>query len=375
MPDQRPHQPNDTFLSWIVCLGIAMVCLPPTTATAQSLAPLPQLTDQPKDGEVELGKSLFFDTRLSGDATISCASCHDPKLAFTDGLPLSKGYPGSLYFRNTPTILNAAHQTYFYWDGRMSGDDLPSLVRDHIAEAHFMQADGRLVIERMRQVPEYERQFKEVYGGEPSYGKILNAVSAFVRSMNSENAPIDKFLTGDQSALSESAQRGFVLFNGKAKCIRCHHGPMFSDGHFHSVGVPPNPDVFTNPERHITFRRFFRTIGIGEYATIRFDMGCACVTKDDQQMAHFRTPSLREVSRTAPYMHNGMLATLEEVVSFYNDGGGKSVRSKEADLRPLGLSAGEQSDLVELLKAFSSEPIVCEPPTQPAYQVKRQGAH
>ncbi|MFV2069863.1 MAG: cytochrome-c peroxidase, partial [Pirellulales bacterium] len=124
-----------------------------------------------------LGKRLFFDPRLSGDATISCATCHQPEQAWTDGQALSQGYPGTLYFRNVPTLLGASHNRYFYWDGRLSGDDLPTLVRDHISEAHFMQADGRLVIERMRQIPVYQNEFREVFDGEPTYGRILNAVA------------------------------------------------------------------------------------------------------------------------------------------------------------------------------------------------------
>ncbi len=350
----------------------------PSEVHAESLAPLPGITP-PSVDQVALGKRLFFDKRLSGDATISCGTCHDPQRAFTDGMALSQGYPGTLYFRNTPTIINAAHQKYFYWDGRMSGDDLPSVVRDHIAEAHFMQADGRLVIERVRQVPIYEEAFEKVFGGEPTYGRILNAVTAFVRSINSVDAPIDKYLAGNKSALSDSAQRGLELFNGKADCIRCHYGPMMTDAKFHSVGVTPNPDIFSTPERHITFRRFFRTIGVGEYASLRFDYGCACVSKDDAQQAQFRTPSLREVANTAPYMHNGTLATLEEVVAFYNAGGGiassPAGHNKDKQLRPLGLTPQDQSDLVELLRSFSGQPIDCEPPKSPAYELRSLGAN
>ncbi len=334
---------------------------------ANSLAPLTPI-DPPNAVVAELGKTLFFDTRLSGDATISCASCHQPELAFTDGLPLSKGYPGTLYFRNTPTLINVSRLSTFYWDGRMSGDDLPSLVRDHIAEAHFLQADGRLVIERMRQVPEYEQRFRAVMGGEPSYGRILNAIAAFVTSLQSSNVPMDEFLRGDQAAMSESAQRGMQLFVGKADCIRCHHGPMLSDGSFHNLGVPVNPDVFANPERHITFRRFMRTLGVGRCDSLRRDIGHGCVTKEQQDDFTFRTPSLREVAKTAPYMHNGVFETLESVVDFYDQGGGQ-----RSDLSPLHLDAQQKRDLVEFLKAMSGEPISVKKVEPPAYQVRTLG--
>ncbi|MCH7870722.1 MAG: cytochrome-c peroxidase, partial [Planctomycetes bacterium] len=148
--------------------------------TPTPLAPLPEPDAVPNPEQVELGRLLFFDTRLSGDDTVSCATCHNPQKGWADGLPMSVGYPGSLYFRNTPTILNASSSQYLYWDGRLGGHDLATLVRDHISEAHFMQADGRLVLERMRQVPEYERRFTDAFGGEPTYGRILNAVAAFV---------------------------------------------------------------------------------------------------------------------------------------------------------------------------------------------------
>ena len=342
------------------------------TAVSQELVALPKVESIPPDALIELGKTLFFDGRLSGDATTSCATCHDPEKGFTDGLPLSAGYPGTKYFRNTPTLINSATQQYFYWDGRMSGDDLPSLVRDHIAEAHFMQADGRLVIERLRQIPAYESAFKEVAGGEPSYGKILNAVAAYVTSLRSVNAPIDRYLRGDESALSESAIAGLKLFKGKANCIACHDGPLLSDGKIHATGVPPNDDVFGDPERHITFRRFMRTIGIGNCATLRHDIGHGCVTKNVADAGTFRTPSLREVSRTPPYMHNGQIKTLADVVAFYNAGGGEDSAKSEL-LKPLDLSGEEQSNLVEFLKSLAGDPIDVSPPELPPYELRELG--
>ncbi|MGB7347849.1 MAG: cytochrome c peroxidase [Pirellulaceae bacterium] len=353
----------------VAALHLPCFCL---AASAQELAPLPKPTSMASDALIDLGKTLFFDGRLSGDATTSCATCHDPTKAFTDGLELSAGYPGTKYFRNTPTLINASLQRYFYWDARMSGDDLPSLVRDHIAEAHFMQADGRLVIERLRQIPQYEAGFKNILGGEPSYGKILNAVAAYVRSLRSQNAPIDRYLGGDKSALSESATRGLTLFKGKANCIACHHGPMLSDGKIHATGVPQSEDVFADPERHITFRRFMRTLGVGQCATLRQDIGHGCVTKSDVDSATFRTPSLREVSRTAPYMHNGQFPDLASVVAFYNAGGGDSENKSEI-LKPLDLNADEQSDLVKFLEALSGDPIETEPPTLPPYELRQLG--
>ena len=336
------------------------------------LGPLPALGTAPDAGQVALGKALFFDGRLSGDATVSCATCHIPDKGLTDGLPLSKGYPGSLYFRNTPTLLNAAQGTRFYWDGRLDAGDIPTLVRDHIAEAHFMQADGRLVIERMRQVPAYENGFKEVFGKEPTYGGILNSVAAFVRTLRSKNVPFDAFIQGEESAISESAKKGLALFQGKAGCIRCHDGPMLADGGSHNLALPENREIFRNPERHITFRRFLKTLGVSDYASLRQDVGLFAVTKIEEDRGKFRTPTLREVSRTAPYMHNGSLATLEEVVEFYNEGCGNGP-GKDISLEPLGLSGDEKGDLVEFLKTLSGEPIDIDPVEMAEYEVRPLG--
>ncbi|MFH2205112.1 MAG: cytochrome c peroxidase [Elusimicrobiota bacterium] len=298
----------------------------------------------PIDTEERLGKVLFFDQRLSGDASRNCADCHRPEQAFTDGLALSPGYPETLYFRNTPTLFNSGGQKYLYWDGRFPGDDLPSLIRDHISEAHFMGADGRLVVEKLRQAPDYVEAFQRVYGAEPSYARMLEALSAFVRSLRSGEAPYDRFLRGEKKALSRAARRGYRLFTGEAGCVRCHDGPLLTDGGLHNRGVPENPEVQKNILRLISFRRFFKVFGIEGYANLQQDIGYYAVTKDEADRGKFRTPSLREVARTAPYMHNGMFNTLEEAVGFENP----------------RLSRRQKRDLAEFLKSLSSETPVVE---------------
>lgn len=355
------------FAVWLTVMSQGLQAAPP-----RPLAPLPVPESEPDAAQVELGRKLFFDPRLSGDATLSCSTCHNPQKGWADGLALSKGYPGTRYFRNTPTVLNASLGSLMYWDGRLPASDLPTLVRDHISEAHFLQADGRLVIERMRQVPEYEKQFNEAFGGEPTYGRILNAVAAFVKSLRSVNVPFDRFLGGEESAISDSAKRGLAMFKGKAGCIQCHDGSMLSDGKFHSLGLQPNLEIFMDPLRHVTFRRFFRTLGVPDYRTLRQDVGLYCVTKVKHDRELIRTPTLREVSNTAPYMHDGQLKTLEDVVSLYNSGGGPRA-SKDPLLKPLGLSDEEQSDLVEFLKTLSGTPVEIAVPELPKYQLRSLG--
>lgn len=352
----------------IAAIAFALISV---SAAGEPLAPLSPL-EPPKKEQVELGKLLFFDPRLSGDASISCATCHDPKKGWGDGKPLSTGYPGSEYFRNSQTILNAAHYKRNYWDGRMDGRDLPTLVRDHLTEAHFMQVDGRLFAERLKQVPEYEELFRKAFGGDPSFGRTLNAVAAFVRTIASRNAPLDRYLKGETAALSAEAQAGMRLFQGKAGCIQCHSGALLSDQKFHALGVPENPAVFAEPLRHITFRRFMKTLGVPNYDNLRADVGLYAVTKEPGDRGKLRTPSLREVSLTAPYMHNGVFATLEDVVEFYNRGGGIHP-NKSRLLRPLGLTDAEKKALVEFLKSLAGDPVVVEPPRLPEYKLRTLG--
>ncbi|MFQ5742913.1 MAG: cytochrome-c peroxidase [Acidobacteriota bacterium] len=341
-------------------------------AAPSPLAPLPTLGQPPKAERAALGKLLFFDLRLGGDGSIGCASCHDPDKGWADGLHLSRGYPGSLYFRNTPTVLNAVHGRYLYWDGRLPASDLPTVVRDHISEAHFMNADGRLLVERLRQIPTYDDGFKRAFGGEPTYGRILQAVTAYLKTLRSRNVPFDRYLRGDQSAISAPARRGLTLFTGKAGCIQCHDGAMLSDGSFHNLGLPASRDIFATPERHITFRRFFKILGVSAYAELRQDVGRYAISKRDGDRGRFRTPTLREVSNTAPYMHDGSINLLEDVIEFYDRGGGPGA-DKDPLLRPLRLTETEKSDLVEFLRGLAGSPIRVEGVEMPPYALRARG--
>lgn len=360
----------------------AATFVPPTTEPV-SIVPLPPLSVErppesqyppllgdpgvsPTESAVALGKYLFFDSALSGDQKLSCATCHHPDRAWTDGLALSQGYPASLYFRNTPSLLNAGAKPRFYWDGRMA--DLATLVRDHIAEAHFMNADGGLVVERLRQKPQYVALFGEAFGGDPSYGNLLNAIATYVASLNSPSSAYDPYQAADLAALSPLAQQGLALFDGEAGCSRCHFGPLLMDGLYHNLGVPENPEIFLDPLRHITFRRFFRTLGVSEYASLRQDVGLYALTQEPRDRGFFLTPSLREVGLTAPYLHNGMFQTLEQVVAFYNGGGGQG-----SELRSLGLSSSEQAALVAFLQTLTSDLPEVEVPLPPAYQLLNLG--
>lgn len=326
-----------------------------------TIGPLPPLK-APDRRQVELGKMLFFDEKLSGDAAISCAKCHDPKKGWGDGKPLSEAYPGSLYFRNAKTILNVAYARYFYWDGRLTGADMPTQVRDSITETHFMNMDGRLLQERLKQIPQYVEMFQKTFGGEPSFGRTLKAIAAFEKTIISRNVPFD------QGKLSAKAKKGHGLFMGKAGCIQCHSGPYFSDGKPHSLGVSENPAIIDEPMRHITMRSFFKFMGVPGFEVTKMDVGFFSVSKDTRDIGKFVTPTLREVTRTAPYMHNGVFKSLKDVIEFYNNGGGSSP-NKSPLLKPLNLTREEKEALVEFLKSLSGDEIVVDLPKIPEYQL------
>ena len=321
------------------------------------LAPLPPL-EAPDAALVELGMMLFFDNRISGDADITCAQCHNPADGWTTRDALSTGYPGTRYFRNTPTVFNVAYADYLYWDGRLGGDDLATQARDSINDSHFMSSDGRVMLERQKQIPEYLELYEKSGLGEPSLTKITKAIAAFEKTIVSRNVPLDNYLRGDDDALSDQAKHGMDLFTGKASCVKCHNGPYLSDQKPHNLGVAENPEVFSDPFRIITFRSQLKFVGTPNYMNWRNDPGNFSVTKLYKNFGQFITPTLREVSRTAPYMHNGMLPTLESVVDFYNEGGGKTVlKNKDRVIKPLGLNDEEKAALIAFLKSFSGDEI------------------
>lgn len=346
-------------------LAIA-VAMNAAAQTGADLAPLPEARFN-KD-QAELGRYLFFDVRLSGNAALSCASCHDPKKGWTDGQPLGRAYPASEGFRNTPTIVNSGFKKRFMWDGRLDGSDMGTLVRDMITEAHTMNMDSRLMQERLKQVPEYVAMWQKFRKDDINGMRVYGVVGEFVKSVVSRNAPIDRFLRGDASALSEEQKQGYALFKGKANCVACHNGPLGSDGKLHRTGVPENPGVTAEPLRHITMLRHYSTSGMPNYMNTHTDVGAYAITKDERDRGKFATPSLRDLKYTAPYMHNGMFKTLGEVVDFYDRGGGAG-----SELKPLGLGAAEKKALAAFLDALSGDPVVIEAPAMPAYKARLFG--
>lgn len=331
-----------TLLATVMGLGVAFSA---QAAKYPDIGPLPQL--KINKAKAELGKRLFFDKRLSGDAAISCATCHVPEKGYASKTALSPGYPGNGHFRNASSLINAAHKKVWNWDGRI-GTNLNDMTREMLTEDYTMNMDMRIMQERAKQDPVYVKMFKDAGYGEPSNGSIRKAIPEYLKTLTSRGSPFDK------GTMSASAKNGMKLFKGKAGCIKCHNGPLLTDQKPHNTGVRENFDVFLDPNNHQAFVAFTMFQGIPDYMNLKRDPGYYNITIMDEDMGKFITPSLRELKYTSPYMHNGTINTLAGVVNFYNRGGGKD-SNKSKKLKPLGLSSQQKKDLVAFLEALSGD--------------------
>lgn len=326
-------------------MSCAAAALLSAAAWAQDVTPQPPL--EVNAARAELGKRLFYDYRLSGDTSMSCSSCHQPAKAFTDGEALSAAYTGAGHFRNTPTLANTGFRDAWMHDGRL-GTNLNDVAREMITETYLMNMDMRIMQERFKQDPKYVEMFDAAGLGEPSNGGARNALMDFMKTIQSRNAPFD---TGE---MSEAALRGQEIFEGKGQCSSCHSGDRFTDDRPHNTGVANNPDIWADAERHSGFVTYAKFMGVENYMNLREDLGAYIRTHEPDTKRTFLTPTLRELTWTAPYMHNGTLQTLAEVVDFYNLGGGDDPL-KDARLQPLDLSAEEKADLVAFLESLSGD--------------------
>ena len=347
---------------------VAIAIQSPQSATADdsypSIGPLLK-REAPKASLIEMGKRLFFDARISGDGALSCAACHDPKQGFSkqfdkDGKikRLSAAYPGTNYFRNAPTLINTVYKADFPdvgwgWDGHM-GANMNDVMRDQITETAIMNMDMRIMHERMKQDPVYVEYCAENFNSDCSSNMARKALVAFLETLVSTDTPFDS------GKMSRRAKAGKKLFEDKAGCIRCHNGAYFSDGRPHNTGVAENLEIFRDPVRHLTYRSVLATLGVPKMAIWRRDVGYFAVSKNYADVGKFITPTLRELKYTAPYMHNGVIETLPQVVEFYDQGGGHDDPLVN-ELKPLGLSKREKANLVAFLESISSkEPVTVE---------------
>jgi cytochrome c peroxidase len=302
------------------------------------LPPLPVPDDNPMTPEkVELGKLLYFDKRVSKDGTVSCATCHDPKMAWAEHTPTSEGIGHQKGGRNAPTVINAAYATSQFWDGRAKTleEQATGPVENPIEMGHNMEA----VIEAFSKIPEYQQRFQKAFGTGVTKEGFAKAIAAFERTVLSGDSAYDRFVQGDEKALSDVQKRGLELF--RSNCASCHKPPLFSNYRFFNAGVGAGkPDA---------------------------DEGRKKVTGKESDLGAFRVPALRDVADTFPYFHDGSAARLEDAVALMAAGGKDNPNLSEMlkSVRDAKLGEKDQKDLVEFLKALSGKYPVIEPPASP----------
>lgn len=340
------------FLLVVPCFTLILFA-PGAGAQGQYLAnglvpPVPIPADNPPtDTKVRLGAQLYFDTRLSADNTISCATCHAPETGWANHDATDTGIGGQVGGRNSGTIIDSAYMRFQFWDGRAG-----SLEEQALGPIHNPIEMGETlenVVRKLNAIPGYKQQFNAVFGTDVTTDGIAKAIAAFERTIVSGPSPYDRYLMGDKTAMSPAAIRGMELFNGKAHCTPCHSGPLFSDQSFHNIGVgmdKPDPDL-----------------------------GREAVTKNPKDRGAFKTPGLRNVALTHPYLHTGAEKTLMDVVEYYNTGG---IMNSNLDplMLPLQLTQREKEDLVAFMEALTGTvPVVTAPalPPDAAAQGSSQG--
>jgi len=309
----RPAPPlTETSALWLgpVKLGV----LPPPPVPPDN----PQTTRK-----ILLGKQLYFDTRLSRDNTISCATCHSPTMGWSDKGPTSEGIGKQMGGRRAPPASNSAYMPLQFWDGR--SPSLEDQAKGPIQNPIEMGNTHQVMIRTVNDIPGYVEEFKAVFGTTPiTVDQVAQAIAAFERTIVTTDSPFDRLARGDETALTSLEKKGLEIFNGKGRCSCCHWGPNFSDGRFHNLGAHTDmakPDV-------------------GRYE----------VTKNPDDMGAFKTPTMRDVGLRPPYLHMGNEKTLEDVIVFYNKGGGFKDPNMDPMMIPLGLSKGEIDALVAFLE-------------------------
>jgi len=330
------------------CVALAMSFLPVPLFAAEGLpgtlivdgmtvpdiAPLPAYVPIPSANlgylqKINLGRQLYFDTRLSKNNSVSCAFCHNPGTGFADARQFSIGAFGTSGGRQAPTVYNTGFLPLQFWDGRAGSLEEQAIGPIHnpieMAETH------ETVVPKIAKIPGYQKQFQLIFGGGASLQHVGEAIAAFERTIVSQNSAFDKYVLGDGKAMDEAAVRGVALFKGKARCVLCHNGPNFTDDQFHNLGVP-------------------------QVGPLKEDLGRFLVSRQPRDKGAFKTPTLRSVAETAPYMHDGVFKTLEEVVDFKNAGGGANPNLSPL-MKPLTLTGEEKADLVAFLKALTGEPL------------------
>jgi cytochrome c peroxidase len=304
--------------------------------------------------KVALGRRLFFEKRLSKDGSVSCATCHDPAHGFGDGKKVSEGVGGKKGARNAPTVLNAVFNEFQFWDGR--APSLEEQAKGPMTNPVEMAAASHdVVVAVVRGLPEYQDAFSKVFGRAATIDDVAAAIASFERTVISGDSAFDRFHAGDQAALSESAKRGWTLWNGKARCNTCHPfgdaTPNFSDNKFHNIGVAAKNRDFASLAR--------QAAAVSDPAQLAFhpdftELGRFVVTRQPKDLGAFKTSGLRDIALGAPYMHDGSEATLLDVMKFYNKGGEPNPYL-DGGIVPLKLTDQEMADVVAFMESLTGQ--------------------
>ncbi|HUN63596.1 MAG TPA: cytochrome c peroxidase [Candidatus Sulfotelmatobacter sp.] len=326
----------------------------------QTLAEIPE--DNPQSQQkIALGEKLFFDPRLSADGTVACATCHDPARAFTDGKVTSVGIKGRIGQRNAPTILNALYYQAQFWDGRAATlEEQAGLPITNPSE--MGQPSLAAAVTSLSAIPEYKDAFQSVFGQAANTRNLVQAIAAYERTLVSFDSPFDHFLAGDAKAIGDDAKRGWILFNTRAHCNRCHASvnrdvTYFTDFSFHNIGIGILRHNVVPLAKEAQNRVDQNDLPAIDEAAIQADLsvlGRFLVTRKADDTASFKTPNLRNVLVTGPYFHDGSQETLWDVVDHYNKGDGLKDPWLDEDIEPLALSENDINDLVAFMASLTS---------------------
>lgn len=321
----RPFSGLASLLAAVTLLSISLAASDPKVPLGlDAYRPTPP-DNRLTPAKIALGRRLFHDRRLSRDGSIACVTCHDPARAFADGRVVAVGVDKLAGQRNVPTIINRAYGKSSFWDGRAAS--LEEQVVQPLLDPREMASTPEAVLAMLRRDASYRRHFTAAFEREPQWDDVARALASYVRTIRSGDSRFDRFRHGASSALSEQEQRGMRLFLGKANCWFCHAGPNFTDERFHNTGVAFRDE---------------RIVDVGRFA----------VTQGPADRGAFKTPTLREAVRTAPYMHDGSLPTLDAVIDYY-DRGGNANPDLDNLIQPLRLSVDEKRALIAFLRSLS----------------------
>ncbi len=361
---------NRTAIPVLIFLAAA-VSVPAQQPTPGAAAPVPLFSaeliksftppDNPiTDAKAKLGDMIFDEKRVSADGSVACNTCHSPRNGFTTHTETSRGVGDQIGKRNAPSILNAMFYKSMFWDGRAATLEEQATV-PILNPVEMGQKDRKDVVAKLAAIPEFVEAFQNVFGRPPNWEDIGKALAAFERTRLSTEAPFDRFLHGDEKALNASQRRGWALFTGKARCGSCHTYdpalPLFGDNRFHNTGVAAGKQDFNKLAKRAAQSAAARNKAeIDKLAleTDDSDLGRFLVTQKREDIGGFKTPFLRDVLLTGPYMHDGSLETLWDVIEFFNKGGERNP-FLDAEMKPLGLTASEVDDLVNFLGALTSD--------------------